>query len=253
MRNVAYEADGQRILDDITLDIHGGEIVAVMGGSGSGKTSLLRVMMGLVRPAEGTVEVLGEDITAQSEDELNHLRRRMGFVFQYSALFDSLTVAENVGFALYEKGELPPTRIAEIVAEKLALVGLEGIEERMPDQLSGGMQKRVGMARALAVDPHIMLYDEPTSGLDPISADQIDALIRRLRDQLGVTSVIVSHDVASMCALADRAAMLSDGRIIAVGTTEELTRSELPVVRQFVSRCLVGRQYGAGAEGGQTQ
>ena len=240
IEDLVYQADGRPVLDGISLTLGEREILAVMGLSGSGKTSLLRCVMGLVRPAAGAIRVLGVDIIGLPERQLNPIRQSIGFVFQYAALFDSMTVGENVAFALREHTPLPDADIARVVADRLAMVGLEGTEELMPAALSGGMRKRVGMARALALEPKIMLYDEPTSGLDPITARAIDELIVCLRDRLGVSSLVVSHDVVSLLRMADRLALLYDHRVVAVGTPAELQESGDPLVQQF----LAGRTSG---------
>lgn len=186
-----------------------------MGVSGSGKTTLLKILAGLIRPSSGQVFIDGTDITKLSEDDLNRIRHRIGVVFQYGALFDSLTVFENVAFALIRHTRLSRKEIEDIVQEKLALVGLPGTQNLMPAQLSGGMQKRVSLARAIAMNPEILFYDEPTSGLDPIMANVINNLIMEMRNRLGVTSVVVSHDIDSIFRISDRVAMIHDHTIIA--------------------------------------
>jgi phospholipid/cholesterol/gamma-HCH transport system ATP-binding protein len=231
---LAYVVDGRTILDGIDLAVQAGEIVAVMGRSGSGKTTLLRLIMGLVPPTAGRVFVQGQEITRMGEAQLDHIRPQIGMVFQGAALFDSLTVAENVAFGLVEHRRLPAGRIPERVRELLDLVGMAAVEDLMPAQLSGGMRKRVGVARALALEPAIILYDEPTAGLDPISAAALDSLIVRLREEVGVTSVIVSHDVPSLRRVCDRAALLHDGRFLSVGPMAELVNSADEAVRQFL-------------------
>lgn len=235
LEGLSYRAAERMILDAVDLGVQRGEIFAVMGRSGTGKTTLLRLIMGLIRPTGGRLWVNGEDITVLGEAELDRLRREMGMVFQGAALFDSMTVGENVGFPLAEHERLPAARLAERVGELLAMVDMGGTEALMPAELSGGMRKRVGVARALALEPRIMLYDEPTAGLDPISAAANDELIRRLRDSVGVTSVIVSHDVQSLRRVCDRAALLHGGRVIATGSMEELGASADPAVAQFLS------------------
>ena len=235
LEQLCYAIDGKAILDRVDLTIQPGEIFAVMGRSGTGKTTLLRLIIGLVRPTEGRVLVNGADVTQLREPELDELRKGMGMVFQGAALFDSMTVGENVGFALVEHRRLPASRLAARVSELLAMVDMDGSEDLMPGQLSGGMRKRVGVARALALEPSIMLYDEPTAGLDPISAAASDELIRRLRDTVGVTSVIVSHDVQSLRRVSDRAALLHRGRFLAVGPIGELETSPDPAVAQFLA------------------
>ncbi|MCC2671790.1 MAG: transporter related protein [Armatimonadetes bacterium] len=234
VEQLEFAVPGRSILRGVDLDIAPREVLAIMGISGGGKTSLLKCLAGLQRPTGGTIRVGEVDITALDESRLNDQRRKMGMVFQYAALFDSLTVFENVVFGLRYHGVKSESRLRETARERLAAVGLEGTEELFPAQLSGGMRKRVGLARALAVDPEVVFYDEPTSGLDPVVARVIDDLIVSVRDRLGVTSVIVSHDVPSILRCTDRIAMLHDGRIIEVGTPAEIQASQDPVVRQFI-------------------
>lgn len=231
-----YTVGGRYVLGGVNLTIRPAELVAIVGGSGSGKTTLLRLIMGLIRPTGGRLLVRGVDITGLRENELNEIRKTVGLVFQYSALFDFLSVAENVAFGLRQHRRLEEAAIQAAVAEKLALVGMEGTEQMRPAELSGGMRKRVGIARALALEPDIMLYDEPTSGLDPPLAAAVDDLIVQLRDRLGVTSVVVSHDVATVLRTADRMAMLHQGRIIEEGPPRQLAERGGPVVRQFLGR-----------------
>jgi phospholipid/cholesterol/gamma-HCH transport system ATP-binding protein len=233
LEGVAYEIDSRPVLAGVDLEIRHGEIVAVMGRSGCGKTTLLRLIMGLIQPSAGRIEVFGRNIVNMPERELNALRLRMGMVFQGSALFDSLSVGENVAFGLREHRRLPEDEIRRVVIEKLYLVGLEGSERLMPAELSGGMQKRVGIARALAMDPEVVLYDEPTAGLDPIAGAETDELIVSLRECLGVASLVVTHDVPSILRIAHRAAMLRGGRIVAAGSPTALRSSEDPTVQQF--------------------
>jgi phospholipid/cholesterol/gamma-HCH transport system ATP-binding protein len=209
--------------------------MGIMGRSGTGKTTLLRLVMGLVKPSAGRILVFGRDIVGLSEEQLDRVRLDMGMVFQGAALFDSMTVAENVAFGLVEHRRLPRSGMAGRVRELLEMVDMSGSEDLMPVQLSGGMRKRVGIARALAMEPSLMLYDEPTAGLDPISAVAIDTLIVRLCEQVGVTSVIASHDVPSLRRVADRVALLHNGTFTAVGSMAELEASADPVVRQFLS------------------
>jgi phospholipid/cholesterol/gamma-HCH transport system ATP-binding protein len=234
LEGVTYIIGRQTILKDVFLTIARKEICVVMGLSGSGKTSLLRLMIGLAKPSEGRVMLFGNDITDCSEDALNQLRRRMGMVFQYSALFDSLSVGENVAFPLRQHTHLPKEAIEATVEQKLALVGLPGTENLFPDQLSGGMKKRVGIARALALDPEMILYDEPTSGLDSLNAARINNLIMELRENLGVTSVVVTHDAEVVKTMADRVGILHEGILRAHGSLEEICSSEDALVRQLV-------------------
>ena len=233
--DLTYLAGGEAILDGLDLAVQRGEIFAVMGRSGTGKTTLLRLIMGLIPPTSGCIRVNGVDIADLKDHDLDELRRNMGMVFQGAALFDSMTVSENVAFPLVEHRRLAASQLAARVSECLDMVDMAGTEDLMPAQLSGGMRKRVGVARALALEPHIMLYDEPTAGLDPISAAASDELIRRLRDNVGVTSVIVSHDVQSLRRVSDRAALLHRGRFLAVGPIEELEAGSDPAVVQFLS------------------
>jgi len=227
---------GREILRNVSLVIDKGEVATIMGLSGCGKTSTLRLMMGLAQPTQGRVVIAGQDISAMRERDLNSVRRQMGMVFQYAALFDSLSVWENVAFGLLRQRKKKFTRdqIDATVHEKLEAVGLEGVEKLFPAELSGGMQKRVGMARALALSPQIVLYDEPTSGLDPVRATTIDDLIVQLRDRFGVTSVVVSHDVQSAMRISNKIAMLYNGTVIASGTPEEIQSDANPVVKQFI-------------------
>lgn len=224
----AYEA-----LRHVDLTVKEGETLAVIGGSGSGKSTLLRLMIGLIRPTSGRIWIGDAEISQMPEAELDKVRLKMGMVFQYSALFDSMTVGENVAFGLREHRRLKDSEIARIVGEKLRLVGLEGSERMMPGELSGGMKKRVSLARAIAIDPAIILYDEPSSGLDPITSAKIDDLIVETQKKLGVTSVVVTHDMASACRIADRIAMLHEGELIALDTVENFKKLSDPRVRAF--------------------
>lgn len=233
-----YQISGKSVLRGVNLEVGTGEVVAVMGISGGGKTSLLKCLAGLSRPTGGSIRVGEVELTTLDETALNEQRRRMGMVFQYAALFDSLSVFENVVFGLRypAPGERRPTEaeLQQVARERLAAVGMEGVEELMPSQLSGGMRKRVGLARALATNPEVVFYDEPTSGLDPVVARLIDDLIVSVRDRLGVTSVLVSHDVRGVLRSTDRVALLHEGRVTAYGTPAEIQASENPVVRQFI-------------------
>jgi phospholipid/cholesterol/gamma-HCH transport system ATP-binding protein len=234
VRDLRYAVRGREVLSGVDLEVEPGEIVAIMGLSGGGKTTLLKCMGTLLRPTSGEIAIGGVDVARLSESDLYPVRRRIGMVFQYAALFDSLTVYENVAFGLRHHGERDEERIRRVVEEKLAAVGMEGVERHLPAELSGGMRKRVGLARALATSPEVLLYDEPTSGLDPIVATLIDQLIVSVRDRLQVTSIVVSHTIASIFAIADRVAMLHEGRLIAVGTVDEIRNSADSRVRQFV-------------------
>jgi len=232
---LSYRVSGHSILRRVDLTVEKGETMAVMGMSGAGKSTLLKCIAGLQRPTGGRMLIDGVDIARMPEEDLDGIRRRIGMVFQYAALFDSLNVYENVSFGLRRHSNLSDEAIAEVVRAKLAMVGLPRTEALMPSQLSGGMQKRVGLARALAMDPDIVLYDEPTAGLDPITSATIADLIIKTRDQVGVTSIVVTHDVPTIKRVASRIAMLHRGRIIAVGTAEEMENSDDPAVRQFMT------------------
>jgi phospholipid/cholesterol/gamma-HCH transport system ATP-binding protein len=205
-----------------------------MGGSGTGKSVLLRLIIGLMKPDAGQIFLEGQDIVPLSERELLHVRRCVGMVFQNSALFDSLTVGENVAFALREHTDLEEPAIRQRVQEALELVGLEGIQEKDPADLSGGMRKRVAVARAIALPPSILLYDEPTTGLDPANVEKITDLILELKTKLGVTSVVVTHDMASAFKVSDRLAMLHEGRIAAVGTPDEIRTTHDSLFSEFI-------------------
>jgi phospholipid/cholesterol/gamma-HCH transport system ATP-binding protein len=231
---LVYQVNGRTILHGIDMQVQPGEVVALMGPSGCGKTTLLKCIAGLLQPTAGEVRIEGVDIVPLSEREKLPLRLRLGIVFQYAALFDYLTVFENVVFGLVRHRRLARAELERIVRERLAWVGLEGIEHLYPSQLSGGMRKRVGLARALALDPHIVLFDEPTSGLDPVNAYQIDTLIRRLNRELGLTAVIVSHDVVSVFRTADRVLMMSEGQILLEGTPETIQQADHPQVQAFL-------------------
>ena len=234
VRQLNYSIGAKTVLRDVNLRVERGETLSVMGVSGSGKTTLLKILAGLLRPASGQVFIDLSDTTRLSEDELNRVRHRLGVVFQFGALFDSLTVYENVSFALTRHTHLSKAEIDDIVEEKLSLVGLPETQSLMPSQLSGGMQKRVGLARAIAMSPEVLLYDEPTSGLDPVMTTVIDNLVMGMRDRLGVTSVIVSHALPSIFRISDRIAMLHDGMIIACGTADEIRASKDERVQQFI-------------------
>ncbi|MFH0778913.1 MAG: ABC transporter ATP-binding protein [Candidatus Eisenbacteria bacterium] len=223
------------VLDELDLTIKDGESLVVIGRSGCGKSVLLKHMIGLMRPDSGHIYIDGKELTKMEEEELNSLRTRFGMVFQGAALFDSLTVGENVALPLREHTQLSEEEIQTRVREKLGLVELEGIEDARPSSLSGGMKKRVGLARAIAMDPEFVLYDEPTTGLDPIMADAINSLIRSLQEKLSMTSVAVTHDMTSAYKIADRIGMLHDGRIILHGTPEEIRTCGDHRVCQFIS------------------
>ena len=222
------------VLDNINLEIADGETLAIIGGSGSGKSTLLRLMIGLIKPTSGQIWLGNDDIAAMNEKELDNIRLHMGMVFQYSALFDSMSVGDNVAFGLREHTDYDEEKIMNIVREKLDLVGLPGTESMMPDELSGGMKKRVSLARAIAFNPEIIFYDEPSSGLDPIMTEKIDELIISTQKKLGVTSVVVTHDMGSAVKIADRIAMIHEGELIAVDRVDRFRRINEPRVRAFL-------------------
>jgi len=230
-----YKAFGKvEVLKGADLAVAKGESMVVIGGSGTGKSVLVKHIIGLLHPDAGSVTVDGRQVGSLKRTELNELRRRMGMLFQYAALFDSMTVGENVAFALRRHTKMSEAEVRERVAEVLGMVGLSGAQEKWPAELSGGMKKRAGLARAIALGPEIMLYDEPTTGLDPILADQINELILDFRERLNVTSVAITHDMISAYKIADRIAMLHDGRIEEVGTPEQIQNSDNPVIQQFI-------------------
>jgi phospholipid/cholesterol/gamma-HCH transport system ATP-binding protein len=235
LKNVSMSFQDRRILDDVSLQVQRGEILVVIGPSGAGKSTLLRLMIGLLKPDAGQIWVDGREISHLDEDELNKIRRNMGMVFQYSALFDSMTVGENVAFGIRQHTKMPEEEILRVIRRTLRMVGLMGRENAMPSELSGGMKKRVSLARAIALNPKIVLYDEPTSGLDPVMSATINRLIMSTRRMLGVTAVVVTHDMESAFTIADRIAMMYDEKIMAIGTPDEFRQSANPVVQQFVA------------------
>ncbi len=220
-------------LKNINLEIADGETLAIIGGSGSGKSTLLRLMIGLIKPTSGEIWIGNDEISHMNEKEMMRIRLRMGMVFQYSALFDSMSVGDNVAFGLVEHTDFSKEKIQGIVKEKLKQVGLEGVENRMPNELSGGMKKRVSLARAIAFEPEIIFYDEPSSGLDPITTNRIDELIIETQRALKVTSIVVTHDMVSACRIADRIAMVYNGELIAVDTVENFKKIQDPRVKEF--------------------
>ncbi len=229
-----YKAfDGKPVLTGVTLDVQDGETMVIIGYSGTGKSVALKHVVGLLQPDAGDVIVDGRPVSTLDRAELYGLRREIGFVFQFAALFDSMTVADNVALGLRRRG-LSDDEIDERVREALALVDLTGTEHRMPAELSGGMRKRVGIARAIALRPRYLLYDEPTTGLDPVTSAVMDQLMVRTREHLGVTGIVVTHDMRSAYAVGDRIAMLYEGRIRQVGPVAEIQQTGDPVVRQFI-------------------
>ncbi len=238
--NVNKSFGGKSVLRDINLTINDGETIAIIGGSGSGKSTLLRLMIGLIRPTSGEIYIDGTEISGLTEEELDKVRLRMGMVFQYSALFDSMTVGENVAFGLREHSDYDEEKIKKIVADKLALVGLPNEAETMPNDLSGGMKKRVSLARAIAFEPSIVFYDEPDSGLDPVMTEKIDELIKEMQQKLKVTSIVVTHDMETACFVADRIAMIYEGDLIAVDTVDNFRRINDPRVKAFLRGLYLG-------------
>lgn len=231
-----YKAFGAKeVLKNLDLTIHDGETIVIIGRSGIGKSVLLKHIVGIMEPDQGKILIDGVDVFSLSSREQVSYRLNTGMLFQGAALFDSLTVKQNVGFSLYEHTNMNERDIEAKVREKLDMVGLKGIEDLMPSELSGGMKKRVGLARAICNDPKIILYDEPTTGLDPINADAINDLILRMQDKLKVTSIVVTHDMTSAYKVANRIAMLYNGRIIAMGSPDEIKNTKDPILKQFIT------------------
>jgi phospholipid/cholesterol/gamma-HCH transport system ATP-binding protein len=227
----------QHVLRGVDLDIERGRTNIIIGGSGQGKSVLMKHLMGLLKPDAGQIWVDGVDVVPFKDQEMGKLRRKYGMVFQYAALFDSMNVVENIAFPLLERYNLPKSEVMERVRDLLKRLDLEnvgGIEQKFPPELSGGQRKRVGLARALIDRPEILLYDEPTTGLDPVATKNVDEMISRTSDEFGVTSVVISHDMASTFRIGDRISMLAGGKIIVSGTPEEVLRSQLPPLREFV-------------------
>jgi phospholipid/cholesterol/gamma-HCH transport system ATP-binding protein len=241
LKSLSKNFADRKVLEGVNLEVYAGETLVIIGRSGVGKSTILKHIAGLLPADSGEVWVEGLEISRLKEKELNELRKKMGVVFQYAALFDSLTVFENVAFRLLRDFEMPQDKALEVVRQKLELVGLkDDLLDLKPAQLSGGMRKRVGLARAIAVDPEIILYDEPTSGLDPVTSEAINDLILDMQKKLGVTSVVVTHDMHSAYKVANRIAMIYDGKIIEIGTPEEIKRSTNPYIIQFVTGSVEG-------------
>lgn len=247
-------SSARQILKNITLDVPRGKVVALMGGSGCGKTTLLRLIGGQVQPSQGYVKVAGETIHELDQQALYRMRRRMGMLFQFGALFTDMSVFENIAFQMREHTDLPEQSIRDLVLMKLNAIGLRGAAELMPSELSGGMARRVALARAVALDPMLVMYDEPFAGLDPISLGVIGKLIRRSNDALGATSVVVTHDVQQSLHIVDYVYLMADGCIVAAGTPDEMRASTEPTVHQFIhgeADGPVGFHYPAGDFGAE--
>ena len=240
VRNITKVFDDRTVLDNVSLDIYRGETFVIMGGSGSGKSTLLRIMTGGIKPTKGQVIFGEQEIHSLGPQEAEKLKRRFGMSFQSAALLDFLTVEENVALPLKEHTKLDDKIISIICKMKLGLVGLQGFEHLYPSQLSGGMKKRVGVARAIAMDPEAVFYDEPTAGLDPVVCHVVDQLILDLTKKLNLTSIVVTHNMESIWRIADRVAMIYLGKILQVGTPDEIQRSQDPIVKQFIHGELQG-------------
>jgi phospholipid/cholesterol/gamma-HCH transport system ATP-binding protein len=234
LRNIHKAFGPKKVLTGFSLDVEEGETMVIIGYSGSGKSVAIKHIVGLLEPDDGTVFVDGLEVPELPRRELYALRARIGYVFQFAALFDSLSIGENVAMGLRKQGKLTPDGIEERVSEALDLVDLPNVTERFPAELSGGMRKRVGLARAIALRPKYLLYDEPTTGLDPVTSAVIDELMIRMREKLGVTSIVITHDMRSAYRVGSRIAMLYEGTVRQVGTVDEIRESNDPVVRQFV-------------------
>lgn len=238
--NLCKSFDDHVVLENVNLTLNDGETVVVIGRSGTGKSVLLKHIIGIMKPDSGQVVIDGQDITRVDDKQLNELRLKFGMLFQGAALFDSLTVRENIAFNLIEHTKSDDRAIDKRVAECLEMVGLRGIENLRPSELSGGMRKRVGLARAICMNPKTILYDEPTTGVDPIGADAINVLIKELQGKLKTLAVVVTHDMVSAYKIADKIAMLYNGKIIAVGTPDEIKNTKNPIVHQFITGAAVG-------------
>lgn len=234
LKDIVVAYGERKVYGHLNLTVKDGETLAILGGSGAGKSTLLRLLIGLQRANSGQIIIDGTDIMKLTEDEFDKMRVHMGMVFQYSALFDSMNVFENVAFALRMHTKMKEDEIKAVVADKLRLVGLPGIEEYMPSELSGGMKKRVGLARAIAFNPSIVLYDEPTSGLDPVTSGTIGRLIKSMQRHLGCTSLVVTHDMNLAFDVADRIGLVGDKHFIALAPTDEFKNSTNPVVQNFI-------------------
>jgi len=240
INNVYKAFDEKEVHMGVNLSIQRGENITVLGGSGSGKSVLLKEITGLLKPDQGDVIIEGENIVPMDESDLVNVRKKIGMLFQGAALFDSLTVEENIAYPLRENANYPENEIKEIVAKNLKMVGLPDIEDKMPSDLSGGMKKRVGLARAMAMNPKILLYDEPTTGLDPPNITRINNLIRDMQAQFGITGVIITHDVQSAFEISDRIAFLYHGKIVFTGTVEEAKKTDVEILSNFINAKMEG-------------
>jgi phospholipid/cholesterol/gamma-HCH transport system ATP-binding protein len=237
VENLHKSYGAQKVLNGVTLAVGQGKTLAVLGRSGTGKSVLLRVMIGLAKPDSGSIRIQGQEISGLEMDELGEVRKKMGFLFQHAALYDSLTVAQNVAFPLeHHRREMSRSDQQDRVMQLLGEVGMENARDKMPSNISGGMQKRVGLARALALDPEILLLDEPTAGLDPISSGEIDELVLKLQREHQMASIVVTHDLHSARTIADRLTILDKGNVVIDGTFEELQQSEIEFVREFLKQ-----------------
>jgi phospholipid/cholesterol/gamma-HCH transport system ATP-binding protein len=235
LRDVHKSFDEKQVLRGVSLDVERGSTMVILGGSGCGKSVLVSMLVGLLKPDRGEVIVDGDDVARfESDEQWLRVWEKMGFLFQGAALFDSMTVGENVAFPLEQHTDLEPEAIRQRVAEALSWIDLAGIEAKMPSELSGGMQKRVGLARAIVLRPEIVIYDEPTTGLDPLTSDTISELIRRLQHQQQVTSIVVTHDIRCAFLVADRVAMLDEGQVLVEGSLDEIKSSSIPKLRSFL-------------------
>jgi len=231
MRDISLSFPGLVVHRDISLDIYAGDSITILGPSGTGKTVLIKMIIGLLRPTSGEVIAFGKSVLDQKEDDLAGLRKKIGILFQGAALFDSLNVYENIAYSLREEGKLQESEIRQIIEEKLELVGLAGVESKYPPQLSGGQKKRIGLARALASSPEVMLFDEPTTGLDPTSIRRIDDLIAKLNNEMGMTCISVTHDIQSARRISKRWVLMHEGEIVADGPAEQLLEENDQVQR----------------------
>ncbi|MDD3627968.1 MAG: ABC transporter ATP-binding protein [bacterium] len=238
--NLFKRLGNKEVLKGVNLNVEKGETLTIMGQSGCGKSVLLKHIIGLFQPDKGSIKIEGKEIVGMNNIEMSEIRKKFGVLFQNSALFDSMTVWENVGFMLKEHKKLPPDKIKEIVKEKLALVGMKDIEEKSPSELSGGMQKRVALARAISMEPEIVLYDEPTTGLDPIMSEIINELIISLSKKLKITSIVVTHDIRSASEISDRIAFLFNGVITQIDSHDKILNTTDPILRQFLDGSTTG-------------